>query len=67
MNDCKRLKLLTNIVNKYSYTAKLIFLTQCKLIINDTEIIACKLEFFKNPKIDIVNQEISEERETSIT
>jgi hypothetical protein len=33
----------------------------CKLIINDVEIIACKLELFKNPIIDFINQEISAE------
>jgi hypothetical protein len=33
----------------------------------DVEIIACKLELFKNPIIDLINQEISEERERSIT
>jgi hypothetical protein len=41
------------------------FLTQCKLIVNDKEFIACKLEFFLNPKP--INQEISAERERSIT
>jgi hypothetical protein len=42
-----------------SNTAKLIFLTQCKLIINNVEkIIAGKLELFKNPIIDYINQEI---------
>jgi hypothetical protein len=43
------------------------FLTQCKLIINDIEIIACKLELYKNPIIDFINQEISAERERGIT
>jgi hypothetical protein len=36
-------------------------------IINDVEIIAWKLELFKNPIIDFINQEISTERERSIT
>jgi hypothetical protein len=31
------------------------------------EIIACELELFKNPIIDFINQEISTERERSIT
>jgi hypothetical protein len=35
LNDYERLKLLTNIVINF---------TQCKLIINNVEIIACKLE-----------------------
>jgi hypothetical protein len=42
-------------------------LTHCKLIINDEEIIACKLELFKNPVLEFTNQEISAERERSIT
>jgi hypothetical protein len=42
-------------------------LTQCKLIIHDVEIIACKLKLFKNPIIDLINQEIRAERERSIT
>jgi hypothetical protein len=43
-------------------------LTQCKLIINNVEkIIAGKLELFKNPIIDYINQEIRAERERSIT
>ncbi len=46
-----------------SNTAKYIFETQCKLNINDVEIIACKLKLFKNPIIDFINQEISAERE----
>jgi hypothetical protein len=29
---------------------------------NNVEIIECKLELFKNPKIDFINQEISAER-----
>jgi hypothetical protein len=41
-------------------------LTHCKLIINNVEIIACKLELFKNPITDFINQEISAERERSI-
>ncbi len=40
---------------------------QCQLIINCVEIIACKLELFKNPTIDFINQEISAERERSLT
>ncbi len=32
---------------------------------NDKEIIACKLELFKNPIIDFIIQEISTERENS--
>jgi hypothetical protein len=35
----------------------------CKLIINNVEIIACKLELFKNPIIDFIYQEISAVRE----
>jgi hypothetical protein len=27
---------------------------QCKLIMNDVEIIACKLNLFKNPLIDFI-------------
>ncbi len=42
------------------------FLTQCKLINNNVEIIACILELFKNPIIDFINQEISAERERLI-
>jgi hypothetical protein len=41
-------------------------LTQLIEIINNVEIIACKLDFFKNPIIDFINQEISAERERSI-
>jgi hypothetical protein len=33
----------------------------------DKEIIVCKIELFKNPIIDLINQEISAERERSIT
>ncbi len=29
--------------------------SQCKLIINYVEIIACQLELFKNPIIDLIN------------
>ncbi len=36
------------------------------LIINSEEIIACKTELFKNPKIYFINQEISAERERSV-
>jgi hypothetical protein len=42
-------------------------MTQFKLIINNVEIIACKLELFKTLIIDFINQEISTERERSIT
>ncbi len=42
------------------------FSTQCKLIINNVEIIACKLVLFKNTIIGFINQEISAERERSI-
>jgi hypothetical protein len=66
LNECERLKLLTNIVINLFYTAKEIFETQCKLIINNVEIIACKLELFKNPIIYFINQEISAERERSV-
>jgi hypothetical protein len=38
-----------------------------KLIINNVESIGCKLELFKNPIIYFINQEISAERERSIT
>ncbi len=38
----------------------------CKLIINNVEIIACKLKLFQTPIIDFINQEISAERERSI-
>jgi hypothetical protein len=51
---------------KFLLTAKQIFLTQCQLIISNIEIIACKLEMFKNPIIYFINQEISAERERSI-
>jgi hypothetical protein len=34
---------------------------------NDVEIIACKLELFKNPIIDLLYQKFSAEREISIT
>jgi hypothetical protein len=43
------------------------FETQCKLIINNVEIIACKIELFKNPKIYFIKQETSAERERSIS
>ncbi len=36
-------------------------------MINNVEIIACKLELFEIPIIDFINQEISVERERSIT
>ncbi len=32
---------------------------------NNVESIVCKLELFKNPKFDFINQEISAERERS--
>ncbi len=71
MNDCERLKRLTNEEqNWYKFlknTAKKNFKAQCNLIINDVEIIACILELFKNPIIDFINQEISAENERSIT
>jgi hypothetical protein len=35
-------------------------------MINNVEIIACKLELFKKPIIDFINQEIGVERERSI-
>jgi hypothetical protein len=41
-------------------------LTHRKLIVNNVEIIACKLELFKNPIIDFIKQEISAERDGSI-
>jgi hypothetical protein len=50
-----------------NFTANKFFETHCKLTINDVEIIACKLELFKNPVIDFINQEISAERERPIT
>ncbi len=40
---------------------------QCKLNINNAEIIACKLELLQKPIIDLIIQEISAERERSIT
>jgi hypothetical protein len=48
-----------------SNTAKYIFLTPCKFIINNVEIIAFQVELFKNPQY-LMNQEISAERERSI-
>jgi hypothetical protein len=42
-------------------------MTQCKLIINNVEIIACNLELFKTPIIDFINEDFSAERERSIT
>jgi hypothetical protein len=47
--------------------SKINMFAQCKLIINGVEIIACKLELFKNPTTDFINQEISAERERSPT
>jgi hypothetical protein len=32
-------------------------MTQCKLIINDAEIIACKLELLKNPIIYFISRD----------
>ncbi len=67
LNYCKRLKLLTNIViNFFIIQQNKFFSTQCKLIINNVEIIACKLELFKNLIIYFINQRISAEREISI-
>jgi hypothetical protein len=37
-------------------------LTPCKIFINYVGIIVCKVELFKNPIIDLINQEISAER-----
>jgi hypothetical protein len=34
---------------------------------NNLEIMACKFELFENPIIDFMNQEISAERERSIS
>jgi hypothetical protein len=42
-------------------------MTQCKLIINNLEIIECKLEWFITPIIDFINEDFSAERERSIT
>ncbi len=42
------------------------FLAHCKLISNNAEIIACKVELFKNPIMYFINQEISAEKERSI-
>ncbi len=67
MNHCERLKRLTNIVINFLLIQLNKFLAQRKLIINNVEIIACKLELFKNPIIDLMNQEISADRERSIT
>ncbi len=61
MNDCKRLKLLTNIVINFFYYSKI------NLDINNVEIIACKLELFETPIIDFIHKEISAEAERSIT
>ena len=41
-------------------------MTQCKLFINNVEIIAWKVELFKNQIIYFINQEISAESERSI-
>ncbi len=67
MNDCERLKLLTNIVILSILMQQNKFLNQCKLIVNNVEIIACKLELFKIPIIYFINEEISAERERSIS
>jgi hypothetical protein len=45
-----------NIVIISSNTAKQFFYIQCQLSINDVEIIACKLQSFKYPIIDFINQ-----------
>jgi hypothetical protein len=47
------------VINFFSYS-KINF-------VDSMYIIACKLELFKNPIIDFINQEISAEREISIT
>jgi hypothetical protein len=47
LNDSKRLKLLNNLVINFFLYYKINFWTHFKLIINDVEIIACKLELFK--------------------
>ncbi len=57
----------TTVLYISSITAKHICLTHCKLIINDVEIIACKIDLFKHPIIDFIIQEISAERERSLT
>jgi hypothetical protein len=68
LNDCEKLKLLTNIAINFFLDSKIIFQAQGKLFINNVEIIACKLELlFKNPINDFINQEINAERERSIT
>ncbi len=70
MNDCERLKLLTNIVIQYTFLFLLIqqinFSTKCKLIINNVEIFTCKLVLFKKPNNDFINHDFSAEREISI-
>jgi hypothetical protein len=45
----------------------LLYISSNTLIINDVEIIACKLVLFKYPITDFINQKISAERERSIT
>ncbi len=63
MNDCE-----IKTADQHCYKFLLIqqILTQCKLIINNVEIIAIKLQLFKNQIIYFINQEISAERERSI-
>ncbi len=61
-----RLKRLTN-EEQYRYIFLLIQQNKFFILIVNVEIIACKLELFKNPIIDFINQEISAKRERSIT
>jgi hypothetical protein len=52
LNDCKRLKRLTNEkqhCHKFLLIQQNNFFTHCKLISNDVEIIAYKIDLFKNP------------------
>ncbi len=49
----------TKLFSISSNTANKNFFTHYKLLINDVEIIACKLELFKISIIDFINQEIS--------
>ncbi len=56
-----RLKRLTN-EEQYRYIFLLIQQNKFFILIVNVEIIACKLELFKNPIIDFINQEISAER-----
>ncbi len=61
-----RLKRLTN-EEQYRYIFLLIQQNKLFRLIVNAEIIACKLELFKNPIIDFIKQEISAESERSIT